>query len=289
MQIASQLFVIVFCIAAQAADPLAPEGTSSAQQRLAFAKQSAGQYRFRAAGLEPGTIRLHPNPLLRWDNQVVREEDGMLFLWTEGANGRPVAAAQFFLQSPDWHHEFQSLSVHGFEASLDDSQNWTWRPNRPGVKFERVDMVEAPAETASARLRQMRGIAERYDGATDPTRSGKFEDPHELRLLTTPVYRYSAETSGIQDGAIFVFAQGTNPEVLVLIEAGKTANGGWEWRRGFAPMSSFQLRVRQGETVVFEQEVAVVPTTDVTSPYHFRWRALEDGSADMPIVADKSE
>ena len=89
---------------------------SSPEQRLNFARTAALEYRFRVGDQGKPEVTLQAEPLLRWINKVIREDDGMLFLWTEGNKGRPVATAQFFLQEAQWHHEFQSLSADGFVA-----------------------------------------------------------------------------------------------------------------------------------------------------------------------------
>ena len=261
-----------FAAPSGAADP--PKSTP--EQRLIFARQTAADYRFQLAD-ERAEARLHPEPLLRWNNQVIREDDGMLFLWTKGENGQPVATAQFFLQSPDWHHEFQSLSPGGFDARFvgEGGRGWSWRPNRPGVRFTTAEEIDRPADTASQRLRQMKSIAERFTAAVDSTAGDEFESPEQLRLLARPLYRYAAQDDGILDGAMFAFVQGTNPEVLLLIEArqaGQTA----AWRYGFARMSCFKLRVKQGDDVVWSGEREAVPTPDVNWPYHFRYKAQPD-------------
>ena len=56
----------------------------------------------------------------------------------------------------------------------------------------------------------------------------------ELRLMPTPLLRYSSATNKIIDGALFAFAQGTNPEALVLVEAVETVNGR-AWRAADRP------------------------------------------------------
>jgi hypothetical protein len=254
------------------------EPVSTPDQRLAFARRAAERYHFAA---DSQKAALHRQPLLRWDNQVVREDDGMLFLWIE-KHGQPLVAAQFFLQGDVWHHEFQSLSEGGFEATVSGVKDWSWQPQRAGIRFLPTDEAESPAKTATARLRQMRAIAEKYSGAVDPDRTGKFESPHELRLLTTPVYRYVDDESEIIDGAIFAFVQGTNPEVLLVLQARSQA-GKPRWQLGFAPMTSFQLRVRRGEKVVFERELQKVPTLDLKADYHFRWAAEKDHSAEVKL------
>jgi hypothetical protein len=131
----------------------------------------------------------------------------------------------------------------------------------------------------------MKAIAERYTAAVDT--EGTFASPEQLRLLTTPVYRYSAETQGVLDGAIFAFTQGTNPEVLLLIEAEGTGASAKNWRYGFARMSCFYLRVFRGDQIVWKQDRAPVPTPDLSSPYHFRLNAQLDRSAELLVPAKK--
>ena len=256
---------------------------SSAEQRLAFAQQAAGGYRFRIAEREKSIVKLHPVPLLRWNNHVVREDDGMLFLWTEGEKGRPVAAAQFFLVGPDWNHEFQSLSPQPFAARFEGEggAGWAWQPTRGGVDFVVADKIDSPAESANQRLRQMKTIAERFSAAVD--QEGKFESPEQLRLLTTPIYRYSASDRGVLDGGLFAFVQGTNPEILMLIEASTENPAASVWRYGFARMSCFYLRVRRDDQVVWKRDREPVPTSDRGSPYFFRPRAQADHSAELEL------
>jgi hypothetical protein len=129
------------------------------------------------------------------------------------------------------------------------------------------------------KLRQMKAIAERFSAAVD--QAGTFQRPEQLRLLTKPVYRYSAESQGILDGAMFAFTQGTNPEVLLLVEAEGAGTAAKSWRYGFARMSSFYLRVLRGDKIVWERDRPPVPTRDPRGPYFFRWEAQIDRSADV--------
>ena len=63
-----------------------------------------------------------------------------------------------------------------------------------------------------------------------------------------PVYRY-AEEGRVVDGAVFVFAHGTNPECCVLVEAYQDDRG-FRYRYAVAPMSIYRLEARyKGELV----------------------------------------
>jgi hypothetical protein len=44
-------------------------------------------------------------------------------------------------------------------------------------------------------------------------------DGEALRLLPRPLYRYQVEHADPMDGALFAFVQGTDPEVVLVLEA----------------------------------------------------------------------
>lgn len=258
---------------------------SSADQRLVFAQQAASIYRFRLSK-STKKVKLSLKPLLRWNNHVVREDDGILFLWTEQNKGRPVAAAQFFLADRHWHHEFQSLSPGPFDADQSDGK-WSWAPKQAGVRWQNADDGSPPADSAVQRLRQMKSLVGRFTAAVD--QHDEFESPEQLRLLTTPLYRYAADEEDVVDGAMFAFVQGTNPEILVLVEAQPAAPSRTVWRYAFARMSCFALRVdRDGQTVWSERRAAV-PTPDATGPYFIRWKAQPDRSAEVVVRSEAKE
>lgn len=236
--------------------------------RLAFMQKSADEYRVQLERAKAPDVTRLSDPVLRWNNQVVQEDDAALFLWV--CDKRPVCGAQLFLQGDHWHHEFQSLAAEPFSVRW-RKDAWQWSCQRTGLSLTPADL-DAPAASAPQRLRQMRSFADRFTAAIDPSRTDQWQDPHQLRLLTTPVYRYANERE-ILDGALFAFAQGTNPEVLLLIEAPR-GEGARQWRYGFAPMTSFEARVWQGDKLVWQQATAPVPTKDKQGPYQFRWAAV---------------
>src|SRR5262249_15129072 len=64
--------------------------------------------------------------------------------------------------------------------------------------------------------RQLKLLAQKFTGHEfwnpDDTR-------YELRLLKRPLYTYRDEASGVLDGGVFTLANGTNPEILLFVEA----------------------------------------------------------------------
>jgi hypothetical protein len=105
-----------------------------------------------------------------------------------------------------------------------------------------------PAETLRQRLVQMRRLCEEFAIRTEPVN----EQPTELRLMPQPLYRFEDDASGVLDGALFAFAEATDPEALLLLEAAKASGGeAGYWQYTLAKMTSRPIVARRGETVVW--------------------------------------
>ena len=65
----------------------------------------------------------------------------------------------------------------------------------------------------------------------------------QLRLLPKPWHRYGKAGSGVEEGALFAFAIGTDPEVFLMIESRPNPAGGFRWEYALAPMTSFEVKV----------------------------------------------
>ena len=59
------------------------------------------------------------------------------------------------------------------------------------------------------------------------------ESKSELRLMTQPLLRYEPKAGPVQDGAIFAFAIGTDPEALLILESRKSGDS-FRWEYAFA-------------------------------------------------------
>jgi hypothetical protein len=95
-------------------------------------------------------------------------------------------------------------------------------------------------------LLQMKSLLSRFHAEEDIN-----GDQTQLRLLPRPVYRYRAP-NGIEDGALFLFSFGTNPEVIVQIEA--VSNNERHWQVGFARLSAARLRVFRGDDKIWDAD-----------------------------------
>lgn len=229
------------------ADESATEARASEAHRITL--DAAARYEFEVATEPPRKLEFHPTPILRWSNPVVGEVYGNVFLWT--LNGRPgVVGSIFQWLSPLTHgsHEFQSLTLHPLDGKRDGVHVWT--SPRGGIELQPVPDKSLVPDSPTVRLRQMRSMSRRFHlRSTDRAAVSR-----ELRLLAQPLYRYGSSGTDILDGCLFVFVQGTDPEVFLMIEA-RMIGENWEWRYAMARMNSIQFVADYQDREVWRTEI----------------------------------
>jgi len=198
---------------------------------------------------EPAEARV----ALRWANNSRGSEDGITILYV--AAGRPVAATCVYPWAGRLEHDFESLSRGTIVAKKDGAV--VWQPKQAGVSFAPVPAADEPDAKPAGRLRQMKKLAGRFQ-ATMLGWKVDNTDREELRLLTKPLYRYEVQDGavldgGVLDGAVFAFAMGTDPEVLLLLEAVEQG-GKSSWQYACARRTSGMLEARLDENVVWEAD-----------------------------------
>lgn len=246
------LFLLLSCIVqAQTEDKSkeASEKSASSQQsakRLEFMKRSVKGYQFLLAPDYEEKLIVEPEPLLRFTNPVSGLQDGGFFVWKSQA-GRPMVGAQVFLTKDNlWIHEFQSLAPVAFRVTSNDKT--FWQPNRAGVKVTQFPEAPPPAKTAVARLAQMRQMAERFIASDEFEGRPKSDS---LRMLSKPLLRFGQDGSETLDGALFVHAHGTDPELMVVLEALK-GDDGYHWHYALAPMTGYALQASLDDKVIWQ-------------------------------------
>lgn len=172
-------------------------------------------------GADRVPLEMQAEPVLRWPNSTRDTHEGATFVWTR--DGRPEAIACVWENGGSWAHAFHSLSDSKLVARHNNQT--FWQTEKPGLEFSRFPDAPEPADSAAKRLVQMKDLARRFKcRLTDINR-----DSEELRLLPRPLYRYKPERKDLEDGALFAFVQGTDPEVVVVIEAARH-DGKSDWR-----------------------------------------------------------
>jgi hypothetical protein len=232
-------------------------------------ERAAGIKLWRRAGDERKPLDAKQEPLFRLVDPTRDYPDGTLWAWPE--KGRPAALVALSVMSssqpPRWLYEFVSLSES--EVGADFGPDFArWSALGPGWEPHAFRDAPAPADSDSGRLRQMRELARRFEAVEFlPTR-------FELRLLPQPVLRYADPRAGQLDGAVFLFCHGTNPEIILTVEAQQEPDKPAVWQYAFARNSIAGLRVTLGGAEVWARPLVEFSAARANGPYSIATQAV---------------
>jgi hypothetical protein len=221
-----------------------PDGAKERKAaQMDYMKKIASSYEIVLSSDPAKKMVLIAEPLLRFNDDVTGVVDGTLFVWM--LDDRPTATASvWFRKNGQEFHEFQSLATSPLTASSQGEAKWV--PTQAGIERKPVPDAQRPAASALGRLNQMRSMAREYSGAV----IGWEKDRQELRLLPQPVHRWGRADGAVVDGGLFAYCKGTNPEILLLLEAVKNGKE-LEWQYAFARMTARGCEVRRDEKEVW--------------------------------------
>ena len=199
--------------------------------------------------------------ILQWSWERNGFTDGQTYVWAAG--GRPYAFGGAFLIPNEKiaHYELVSISPEPLIAKLKDKTVWT--PPAVSLTWWKVPDVPPPAASERVRLSQLRKLSQQISGVA---RMGppRYEEGTrwELRLLTTPLYRYTDAEQGVLEGAVFVLVMGTDPQLVMLLEA-QQDDGQADWKVAFAPSraSSWPQRLASKRSGTPPKPTTVTPRT----------------------------
>jgi hypothetical protein len=148
-----------------------------------------------------------------------------------------------------------------------------WTPNSAGMKRLPLQTPEKPASSAAARLTQMRRLAAKFAVHLEDTRGTNTGVTRSLRILTQPLFRYRPATPEDSmpeylDGALFAFVEGTDPEVLLVLEAVQAGDAP-QWKFGLARMNRDALKVTFEGLTIWSVPYLENQSIVKTAPYTF--------------------
>src|SRR4029453_11205568 len=195
-----------------------PAGTEDAKaaHRARMQKLASTFQVFAVPGKPESKVELAAEPILRYADNTRQTNESAL--WILGAKGRPsaVLCVEYYpnrKRGPSWLYEIASLSTERIAAQRGDDLAWTAK--QPGLELKNLADADPPAARPVQRLGQMKTLRARFTAFEHAGIEGRVE----RRPLTSPLHRYADPEHGLTDGAIFSFANGTNPEVLLVLEA----------------------------------------------------------------------
>lgn len=209
-------------------------------------------------------LKLQKGPLLLHLDTPMAYSDGTMWVW--GGQGRPNALLTLsIVGKTTWIHEFTSLSTNGVEA--DTGRGPKWSPKKPGWNPQLFPSAPVPAKTDRARLRQMKELARRFTAFEYYTEYYHPGQRYQLRLMPQPVYRYGKSDGGRLDGAFFVIAKGTNPEILLVIELQAPGETAAAWQYNCSRVTVAGLSVMLDGQEVWKRDAIHIESTKTSDPY----------------------
>lgn len=250
--------------------------TDASALRMKFMKQALSQLELSAVDKVTGRrekATLHA-PLMRWSNPLEGAKDGVIGVFFRG--GRPDVCVEFQMFSAmSQGHEFTAITTD--EIQLTRRGETIWRPTKRWIEFNTIESGDV-AETESRRLLQMRTIARRFRFVDEFGGTDDNIQSNDLRLISKPVFRYSSPE--ITDGALFVFALGTDPEAILLVEAFRDGTGRPAWRYACGESTIYELNAYLDGNLIWNKPRALV--FDSSTFGHFAGQYPRD-SNDIPL------
>lgn len=240
MTLAACLLVVSTALSQQPAasgQPAAAPPTARSQKAVQAFRAEAAEYVVKLASRPQEALVLEKDAALRWDNPARTGEDGALFIWMLG--GRPQLIGTIFTyrfkDTLSRKHELHSLAEGPLAAEF--RGKLAWSPAKPGVVFQPVKGAPPPADNPRQRLSQMKALARDFAASMTDDNG----ETYQLRLLAQPLIRYEPKDKAVQDGTLFAFSLGTDPEALLLLESRAQADG-WQWQFAFARFHYIELK-----------------------------------------------
>lgn len=233
-------------------DPAGTPRDEQAKRRLELMLGALADCRISSQEIaSAAALKMGKSPLLRYDDPtrgLGETTEGLqdASVWRVGETGRPTAliTLEIYRQGPMrgvLSYEFLSLSPSPLDLTSPRGPKWT--PTSTDLKMAALPKAPRPADSPRARLVQMRQLARRFSVQEELPPDNKIE----CRLLAQPIDRYDGGVEKLVDGAIFAFANGTNPEAALLLECSSE-----EWSYGLARLSSAALQARLDGEKCFE-------------------------------------
>jgi hypothetical protein len=254
------------------------------ERLLALYTNEAADYTIYRDSSRKEKVELRREPVYVWTNSVRNGgQDGAVFVWT--CRGRTEVVGTVFsypaIGPRNLYHELHSLSLSVLDVARPAGRAQTWTPEAPGIEPKPIPDAPAPARTPAQRLVQMRALTRDFAANSQDDMGRRWE----LRLLTQPLDRYESTDPDVLDGAVFAFvtSAGTDPEVLLVIEARRAPGSETlAWQYALARFSDVNLWVRHKGREVFTAER--LPFGSPRQDPRQRYRIIHD--RDIPPVED---
>ena len=225
------------CAAQGAKEPDAAKESDAAKQRQEkrMDLMRGRVQKLSAMGMGDEKLEFSAEPLLRYNDLARDVADASL--WTLGQKGRPRAllVVEVYWKENFVHYEFTGVAD---SPRLVRGPFFEWKPRAASFIWLKLEGEAPPHGTQSVRRRQFKQVAEKFSASEDW--QGQTS---QLRLMPRPILEYQDKEKGVIEGEVFVWAHGTNVEILMFLEARQGEDGAKHWVAGFRRVSGADLHV----------------------------------------------
>ena len=258
--------VIPYGVAADEAAKVPEKEKEESPAEIAIRKL-AKQCVFRpAAGAEgPGEpFVVHPEPLLKYTDATQDIGASALWVWMDGevpAMFQKIEVNVHQGSNDKWTWCFANGSSQKVECGWPEVRRGTITVNEvPTTEIPESPIVkeDAPATALALTARQL---------------SRKFtarDTEDELRVLPRPLLEFKSEKQNIPYGAVFGFAAGTNPSIVLIIQVEKK-DGKTVWTYRPIHMTGYKVEMEYDGKKIWEEE-SQSPNAVSTWGYYFSFR-----------------
>lgn len=244
---------VLLCKSAASAEDQPDRNSQS--RWLPLYNRTAAEYEMFRDPEHQAKLELKSEPIYKWTANSADGANGAVYVWTHRGCAEAVGCFWLWpLQDGDGGngaslrlaHELHSLSPEVLNPVREGATQWAPKAALPRQALEGAP---APVKSAARRLAQMRSIGQGFSAH----RLAADGERRELRLLTTPLYRYQSTDPDVADGALFAFvcSVGTDPEAFLVLEARRTDEGP-RWHFALARFSHLGLFVNYQDREVWQ-------------------------------------
>ncbi|MEE8452177.1 MAG: hypothetical protein V3R99_09690 [Thermoguttaceae bacterium] len=250
------LAVSLSCVGQAADDADAREKLVNAW--LEVCMSHAKDYRIHPVDKPKEELNLLPKAVFRHHQPVRGNDIGGMYVWV-GRDGRPGVLGNIFVYSRSAVRDGSRNAIHEIQSLADVplAVAWRERSHRFEAVFPWTPIPNAPQPAASSaeRTRQVRLLSRRFQGHSIDRSGARWE----LRLIPRPLYLYETkEHDTVLGGALFALCQGTDVEIVLAIEARRTAQG-YRWHYGCGDFSDYRLFTRLDDDEVWSSPGTHLP------------------------------
>jgi hypothetical protein len=187
-----------------------------------------------AMGAGDEKVEFSEQPLLRYNDLARDVADASV--WAVGRKGRPqaVLVVEIYLGDAVQYE----LTAVAEPPRFVRAASFGATPRAAPFSWLKLEGEGPPHATQSIRRRQIKQAAQKFS-ASEEWRG----QTSQLRMMPQPILQYEDKEKGVIEGAVFVWAHGTNVEILMFLECRQGEDGANHWAAGFGQLSGAVLEV----------------------------------------------